>query len=331
MELEKRPMFSVIVPVYQVEKYLRQCVDSILAQSFSDFELILVDDGSLDNCGYICDDYARKDSRVKVIHQENGGVVRARRAGYGCAAGAYIAHVDADDYIAPDLLEMAAEQIQTHQVDAVLFGFARFDEHTATYHPPRMDAGLYAGEKMQQIRESLLLGADSGTAVYSSLWSLIMRRDAFSVHLEAVPERLYRGEDLAAVIPATAQCRSVYVLGKSPYFYRITPGSITNTRREDELEQALLLADYLAEKMGTSFDTKLNSYVLKECFTYLSYYRSNWQVYRNQVRKIRTDRLIKRLRSAKCGEKAIFAERVAFFLLRHQLFGVLWLIWKIKG
>ena len=184
---------------------------------------------------------------------------------------------------------------------------------------------------MQQIRDNLLLGADSGATLYHGYPLLIIRKEVFGPCLLSVPEIFYRGEDLAAVIPATAQCRSVYVLGKSPYFYRITPGSITNTRREDELEQALLLADYLAEKMGTSFDTKLNSYVLKECFTYLSYYRSNWQVYRNQVRKIRTDRLIKRLRGAKCGEKAIFAERVAFFLLRHQLFGVLWMIWKIKG
>ena len=88
------PEVSVIVPVYKVEAYLRRCVDSILAQTFTDFELILVDDGSPDNCGAICDEYAEKDNRVRVIHKENGGVSSARNAGLDAAAGNYICFVE---------------------------------------------------------------------------------------------------------------------------------------------------------------------------------------------------------------------------------------------
>ena len=331
MELGNRFLFSVIVPVYKVEKYLHQCVDSILEQTFRDFEVILIDDGSPDGSGAICDEYALKDSRVKVIHQENGGCVKARRAGYHLCSGDYIVHVDSDDYIAPDMLELVAEQIQTHGVDAVLFGFQHFYESVEECCPQGVAAGLYGGEKMNTIRSNLLLGADAGVSIHNSLWSLVMRKEVFEPNLMTVPENLYRGEDLAAVIPALNRCSAVYVLAECPYYYRVTPGSITNTHHGDELNQALLLAEYLLEKMGVSYETKTNSYVLKECFDHLSHYRESWQGYRQEVLRIRNDRLVKHLRGARCGKETSFPNRVAFFLLRHQMFNVLWLIWKIKG
>lgn len=331
MELGNRFLFSVIVPVYKVEKYLHQCVDSILEQTFRDFEVILIDDGSPDGSGAICDEYALKDSRVKVIHQENGGCVKARRAGYHLCSGDYIVHVDSDDYIAPDMLELVAEQIQTHGVDAVLFGFQHFYESVEECCPQGVAAGLYDGEKMNTIRSNLLLGADAGVSIHNSLWSLVMRKEVFEPNLMTVPENLYRGEDLAAVIPALNQCGAVYVLAECPYYYRVTPGSITNTYHGDELNQALLLAEYLLEKMGVSYETKTNSYVLKECFDHLSHYRESWQGYRQEVLRIRNDRLVKHLWGARCGKETSFPNRVAFFLLRHQMFHVLWMIWKIKG
>jgi glycosyltransferase involved in cell wall biosynthesis len=100
------PKISIIVPVYKVEEYLHKCIDSILAQTFTDFELILIDDGSPDNCGRICDEYARKDSRVFVIHKENGGQASARNAGIDIARGEFIGFVDSDDWIEPDMYEL---------------------------------------------------------------------------------------------------------------------------------------------------------------------------------------------------------------------------------
>lgn len=98
------PEVSVIIPIYKVEPFLRRCVDSVLAQTYTDFELILVDDGSPDNCGAICDEYAAMDSRVRVIHQKNGGVSKARNAGLDAAVGKYIYFCDGDDYIEKELL-----------------------------------------------------------------------------------------------------------------------------------------------------------------------------------------------------------------------------------
>ena len=105
MAEKKCPEISVIVPVYKVEKYLNECIDSILAQTFTDFELILVDDGSPDSCPALCDAAAEKDSRVRVIHKINGGVSTARNAGLAAAQGNWIAFVDSDDRVLPQFLE----------------------------------------------------------------------------------------------------------------------------------------------------------------------------------------------------------------------------------
>ena len=107
-------MVSVIVPVYNVEKYLHRCVDSILAQTFTDFELILVDDGSPDKCGAICDEYAQKDNRIRVIHKENGGPSSARNTGMEIAAGQYYMFCDSDDYVAPQWCERMFNAIRAH-------------------------------------------------------------------------------------------------------------------------------------------------------------------------------------------------------------------------
>lgn len=121
-------LISVIVPVYKVEKYLRKCVDSILAQTYTNLEIILVDDGSPDNCPAICDYYANKDSRIKVIHQENGGLSAARNAGLDIASGDYIGFVDSDDYISPEMYKKLYEAMKEADADISICNFQKVDE-----------------------------------------------------------------------------------------------------------------------------------------------------------------------------------------------------------
>ena len=101
--MEQKPLISVIVPVYNVAAWLPRCVDSILAQTYENLEILLVDDGSTDGSGNICEEYAKKDTRIRVLHKENGGLSSARNAGLDAAAGAYIGFVDSDDWIAPEM------------------------------------------------------------------------------------------------------------------------------------------------------------------------------------------------------------------------------------
>lgn len=124
------PLISVIVPVYKVEEYLSRCIDSILAQTYTDFELILVDDGSTDRCGVICDRYAEDDSRVIVIHKENGGVSSARNVGLDIAGGQYIVFVDSDDWVDHKMLEKKMRLMGIYNADIVEVGYCRVKEQT---------------------------------------------------------------------------------------------------------------------------------------------------------------------------------------------------------
>lgn len=116
------PLISIIIPVYNVEKYLRQCVDSVLAQTYKNLEIILIDDGSVDSSGKICDEYAVQDRRVKVIHQNNQGVYVSRNVGLQVATGEYIGFVDSDDYIKPDMYQILLEETLKNQVDITMCG-----------------------------------------------------------------------------------------------------------------------------------------------------------------------------------------------------------------
>lgn len=118
---------SIIVPVYKVEPYINQCIDSILAQSYKNFEVILVDDGSPDQCPRICDDYTNKDSRIKVVHKMNGGLSSARNAGIDIASGDYIAFIDSDDYWDDtDAIKKCVDVCETKMPDVILYGFKKF-------------------------------------------------------------------------------------------------------------------------------------------------------------------------------------------------------------
>lgn len=118
-----KPKISIIVPVYKAEPYLRKCIDSILNQTFKDFELILVDDGSPDRCGEICDEYALKDSRIKIIHKENSGRSSARNVGLDIAQGEYIGFVDSDDWIEPDMYEVLYSKAKIESADIIALNY----------------------------------------------------------------------------------------------------------------------------------------------------------------------------------------------------------------
>ncbi len=122
-----QPKLSVIIPVYNVEKYIRQCLDSVYSQTFRNFEVIIIDDGSPDNCGRICDEYAEKygnEIKTKVIHKENGGLCRARNDGIDAAQGEWITFVDSDDWIEPDYYEAMFNALGDKKVDILLLGNA---------------------------------------------------------------------------------------------------------------------------------------------------------------------------------------------------------------
>lgn len=162
---------SVIVPVYKVEPYLRKCLDSIVGQTYRNLEIILVDDGSPDNCGAICDEYAARDERIKVIHKENGGVASARNAGLAVASGDYIGWVDSDDWIETDMFERLLKGAEFYDADIVICG--RVDSYPDHGHL----IGWHQAELLDKEQAITLLIEDD--LVRSYLWDKLWKRELF--------------------------------------------------------------------------------------------------------------------------------------------------------
>lgn len=164
-----QPKVSVIVAVYKAEAYLRRCVDSLLAQTMTDFELLLIDDGSPDRSGDICDEYAGKDSRVRVFHKENGGVASARQMGTEMASGLYSIHCDPDDWVEPNMLEEMSLLAEREKADVVMCDFMMHSPN-GTYHKTQQPASLVPKDILRGIIGPELQGSMCNRLVRHSLY-----------------------------------------------------------------------------------------------------------------------------------------------------------------
>lgn len=158
---------SIIVPVYKVEPYLDKCVQSILNQTFRDFELILVDDGSPDRCGEMCDDWAKRDTRIKVLHKQNGGLSDARNAGIDIAQGVYIGFVDSDDYIKPDMFEVLVTNLENCHADISICGYVDVYANGEKHESLCRDQFVWNKEDViENVLGGKLLSVHAGTKLY---------------------------------------------------------------------------------------------------------------------------------------------------------------------
>ena len=205
----EKPLLSIIVPVYKVENYLQKCIDSILAQTFTDFELILVEDGSPDGCPALCDAAAAKDARVRVIHQKNGGLSAARNAGLDAARGAWIGFVDSDDYIAPEMYETLYKAVQSTGADLALCDYAEVNE--AGTPCPKMHGSLSG---MELTGRELLQKASA--LMVQLAWNKLYRRAIFA-QLRYPVGKL--NEDIFMSPDICRQARKAVVVPEALYYY----------------------------------------------------------------------------------------------------------------
>ena len=265
--------FSVIVPVYKVEQYLPTCIESVLNQSFSDFELILVDDGSPDNCPAICDEYAKIDARVKVIHKENGGLVSARKAGILVAKGDYVFNLDSDDSIEKDTLECAYKIIKDTDCEMLSFGRRWIKNgRTVKITDDGIEEGLYTEKDIEKhIFPRLLMNKNMKNISYVVTGKAI-QREFLTPHQLGVSEKISLGEDLCCVFSCYLHAKSVYISKKPVYLYTIREDSLT---REFNYKQIYLIEDTINEicKNDTAkvpdFEEQLCRYSCFTCFAIL--------------------------------------------------------------
>lgn len=213
---------SVIVPIYRVEKFLPQCIESVLNQTFTDFELILVDDGSPDRCPAICDEAAERDARVRVIHQANAGLSAARNAGIEAAHGAWLSFVDSDDYIAPQFYEKLYQTAQRTDADCVMCSVQNVDESGKL-----IDSALMrVADEVKTGREVLRkIGRDDVTP-YLTAWNKLYRRKLFNT-LRYPAGR--QNEDVFVFAELFCQVQRAVCVAEPLYFYRKRIGSIMNS------------------------------------------------------------------------------------------------------
>lgn len=211
------PLISVIVPVYKVEPYLRQCVDSILDQTYANLEVILVDDGSPDSCGAICDEYAVKDRRVKVIHKGNGGLSDARNVGLNAAAGDYITFVDSDDWLDKFAVGIMYQTMIETKADLVIGKHDRIEDETGEclWQPERAEA-----VKLMSSEDAMRQMFQTGCAA----WARLYKKDIHSGVTFPVGEI---NEDEAIVLRLLERCGKVAEISRVVYHYRCRPESIT--------------------------------------------------------------------------------------------------------
>lgn len=189
-------MISVICPVYGAEKTLSRCIDSVLAQTFKDFEFILVDDGSKDSSGSICDEYAARDQRIIVIHKENGGISSARQAGMDIARGDFFIHVDSDDWVDPDWLERLFETAISSSADVVIGNIMMVDSGRMTKCEQSLPS--YSQKK---IAKAIVTGR-----LLPALWNKLIRRSVYDDHSIRFPVNVDAGEDIYV-------CHSLFIKG----------------------------------------------------------------------------------------------------------------------
>ena len=217
---EDDKLISIIVPAYNVEKFIAKCIESITIQTFTNFELILVDDGSTDTTGEICNSFAQTDDRIKVVHQDNKGLVNARKSGLRMALGKYVLYIDGDDYIESDYCELLIKETDNFDADIVIGGYIRNYRGRMITVNNILPAGRYENEAIEKIWEKMIFTGDfflHGISTYS--WGKLFKREILLPIQMSIPSNITIGEDAACVYPFISKSSKLVITTASNYHY----------------------------------------------------------------------------------------------------------------
>lgn len=240
---QEKALISLIIPVYKVEKYLEKCIQSVINQTYENLQIILVDDGSPDNCGKICDEYAKKDHRIEVIHKSNGGLSDARNKGLEIAKGEYIGFVDSDDYIEADMYEVLYNLLKQYNADVSICNFYTVSQGKISIK--NADNGINEYNRIEILKEILL---DKNVQSYA--WNKLYKKELFDEIKYPIGKKY---EDIGTTFYLLEKCNKVVVTGKSEYYYINRQDSIVNNVTEstitDYIELIMQRYDYIEENI----------------------------------------------------------------------------------
>lgn len=263
------PLISIIIPVYNAEKYLMECIESVICQTYRNLEILLIDDGSKDDSFKICDEYAQKDKRIKVVHKENGGVSSARNLGLDLANGEYITFVDSDDMVDKKYVECLYKEIEKNKSDLVFCGY-----------------GMYNGSKLKPIKEEIpqTLKVDfysnsfiefccrilsRNNSIFASVWRVLYQKKI--VAQIRFNENIKVSEDMVFILCALKNATTIASIEIPLYLYRVNEESVTHNYKYNFLKSQLALYDEIKEFCGYFENKKIKRY-FEVFIAYLCYH-----------------------------------------------------------
>lgn len=267
---------TVVLPIYNVEKYLDRCINTIVNQTYKNLEIILVDDGSPDNCPFLCDNWEKKDKRVKVIHKKNAGLGYARNSGLEIASGNYICFFDSDDYIALDAIEKMMKCAKEHNADIVTFGFANVNSNgdvISTRIPHVQKSEFKNKEVINSFLPDLISSnppKSDNSNLMMSAWASFYKTSLLKENnWKFVSEREIISEDVYSLLELYKYVRCVAVLEEALYYYCENGTSLTKTFREDRFQKINVFYEKCLELCTSN---KNDQKIIKRLqYTYISY------------------------------------------------------------
>lgn len=247
----KKMKISIIIPVYNVEKHLEKCINSVLSQTFSDFEIILINDGSTDRSGFICDEFAIKDLRIKVIHKENGGPASAVNMGIKASSGDYITFIDSDDWVEEDYLKKLYEAIKTTDSDIAVCDYNRvLYENNLNCHSCQLKERYYKrGKIVSDILPYLILDKNKNKSnlILKCRWAKMYKRELIIKNISFFFEDIKWGEDFLLNLACIPDCNGlVYLRGEYLYNYNYNENSLMNSYNKDFLKEYFIRFEHIS-------------------------------------------------------------------------------------
>ena len=271
--MENQALISVIIPVYNVEEYLRECVDSVINQTYKNIEILLIDDGSTDSSGRICDEYAAKDERIRVVHQQNAGPSKTRNTGLNNAKGKFIYFVDSDDYIESNTLELLLNTAEANGADLVFFDAHSFSDDGANIGQGYVVSGTYESGNGYDVLTALHKNKDYHCAIYL----LLIQKQLLDENNISFLESSYCSEDMLFTYQVYCSAKKVSQCKNTLYHRRYRANSIVTSKKSERHFRSCRdvygeIRDF-SEKIGKSGDYMATEYTVRCAFNALDTYK----------------------------------------------------------
>lgn len=259
------PLVSILVPVYNVEDYISECIESIQKQTYRNLQIILIDDGSTDRSGLLCDEYAKQDRRIRVIHQPNNGLVMTRKRGLECAEGIYVGFVDGDDRIAPDMYQSMVNELETSGADFVSSGY--WISGQKIFADTKGIIDIPKTEEKIKLLKTAVLGANR--YICPSIWSKLFKTEVIIRSYMQIPKDIQFGEDWINLCICVLESSKVALMDKAYYHYRVRDDSLSHKQTLSRVKDIFKMYMGICEALKS-----YNCYqALEDCMDFFFWYK----------------------------------------------------------